>query len=110
MTRDEVLSQLDSVANSAFAGSVVSADVCRAAAEIIRAGGWRPMNTAPRDGRDVPVLVKLGGKVEWRQLFASSGGEYWVNHGGGHLYRESECVAWFELPAPPAREVGNDGE
>lgn len=25
-------------------------------------------------------------------------------------YREVECVAWFELPAPPAREVANDGE
>jgi len=75
------------------------------AAEIILESGWRPMNTAPRDGRDVPVLVKLGGKVEWRQLFASSGGEYWVNHGGGHLYRESECIAWFELPEPPAWDV-----
>lgn len=73
----------------------------------LKAVAKRLRESAPRDGRDVPVLVKLGGKVEWRQLFASSGGEYWVNHGGGHLYREVECVAWFELPAPPAREVEN---
>lgn len=109
MDRNEVLERLDAAGadRGPIEYELVHVSLLRAAAEIIRGSGWRPMNTAPRDGRDVPVLVKLGGKVEWRQLFASSGGEYWVNHGGGHLYREVECVAWFELPAPPAREVEN---
>jgi len=96
MTRDEVLSQLDSVANSAFAGSVVSADVCRAAAEIIRESGWRPIAEAPEDAG---YFGKRTGRV-WIRCYLHMK-ELAVQLGYTHYLPE---------PAPPAREVGNDGE
>jgi len=100
MTRDEVLSQLDSVANSAFAGSVVSADVCRAAAEIIRAGGWRPIAEA----LSVIPPGRLGwwGTEKWYEVVT----QYPIPKlNASTLGYTHYCP--LDKPAPPAREVEN---
>ena len=98
MTRDEVLSQLDSVANSAFAGSVVSADVCRAAAEIIRESGkvtealGEIVSCEPIDNDPVHKRIKYV--------------EVQIHRADMDRYRK--IVADYFEPAPPAREVPND--
>lgn len=98
MTRDEVLSQLDSVANSAFAGSVVSADVCRAAAEIIRESGWRPIAEAPGD-----EWATYGKWVLRRVAFVWE--EFHTTN--KQLAIDSGFTHYLSKPAPPAREVEN---
>lgn len=96
MTRDEVLSQLDDVTNSAFAGAVVSADVCRVAAELIRASGWRPIAEAPEGEW---LFVGKPTLTGWFPFSANKAGA--IANGYTH---------YLPMPEPPEREVPNDGE
>lgn len=110
MDRNEVLERLERLAKYEEAktcGGLLSPemaakaskyrDVFRAAAEIIRESGWRPISEAPEKKQLV-----VGGWVD----------EYWDTS----LVYEKEVgiycgyTHYLPEPEPPAREVPNDGE
>lgn len=88
----------------------------RAAAEVVRgasaqpqAAGWRPIETAPRDGTRIMVSNGIGvWFAEWHQ-FASSGFRFadpWrsmmLNHDHiEHPHRYKAPTHWQPLPEPP---------
>ena len=112
MTRDEVLKYLTNLADEytsaleAIEGSGSKlvdiyeerATAFRAAAEIIRKSGWRPIAEAPE---------RVG-------LFLGAYGEMgtWCSYGPAQKDFAIRCgyTHYFPEPAPPAREVENDGE
>lgn len=106
MTRDEVLERLDqSLAIGNNWNCVVGSDILRAAAEIIRESGWRPIAEAP----------------EWQSLIVGVWGER-VGADGATVSQEwfiesfqmkkDEAIRegythYLPEPEPPAREVEN---
>lgn len=108
MTRDEVLKRLDRMADKANMESMSSwglsqptmaaekrkqAELLRAAAELIRAGGWRPIADAP-EGKELLV----GGWVD----------DYWdTDIIWKHTALDYEYTHYLPEPEPPAREVDN---
>ena len=61
--------------------------------------GWKPIASAPRDGRDILVALTGGavGIVYWDGLWQVPGGWY-----GGPL-SEVNMTHWRPLPFPPAK-------
>lgn len=109
MDRNEVLKRLERLAKYEEAktcGGLMSPetaakaskyrDVFRAAAEIIRGSGWRPIAESPE-----LVDLLVGGWVgdEWDTDLQ------WKHSAIGCGYTH-----YLPLPEPPAREVANDGE
>ena len=109
MTRDEVLAalsraevdyvkvQVESKTVWAFGDAEWKAKALRAAAELIRAGGWRPIAEAPRG-----VVVLVGRYVgdDWHQIHEMPG--IATERGFTHY-----LPCWRDSPTPPAREVEN---
>lgn len=96
MTRDEVLERLDFAATGTEGLVFENADLLRVAAELIRAGGWRPIAEAP-EGRPVTC-----GKHTPR------GGDWLVYRffSAAHAAKEG-YTHYLPEPEPPAREVEN---
>ena len=68
----------------------------RAIAARLEAEEWRPIETAPKDGRDVMLWdsdLKQAIKAEWCDM-----ADEWVPSDDGYL----ELTHWRPLPAPPA--------
>jgi hypothetical protein len=61
---------------------------------------WQPIETAPKDGSDMPLLVNdivtYGG---WVSVFEPG---YWWNAAG----IDADPTHWFNLPAPPVAPKG----
>lgn len=107
MTRDEVLAalsraevdyvkvQVESKTVWEFGDAEWKAKALRAAAEIIRESGWRPIAAAPSDRTLILVGRWHHGKWQWKETwFASKAAEDGYTH-------------YLPEPAPPAREVEN---
>lgn len=73
------------------------ATALRAAAELIRAGGWRPIAEAPP-------------KLNWALCGRWNGPIWEVVESHPKQCAELGWTHYFVVPAPPAREVSNDGE
>lgn len=98
MTRDEVLERLDqSLAIGNNWACVVGSDILRAAAEIIRESGWRPIEEFTDENEYLQ-----GGRWDHGDWYEYSGKLYWL--------LGNRCTHARVSPAPPAREVENDGE
>lgn len=98
MTRDEVLERLDAAGEprGPIEYEMVRKELLRAAAELIRAGGWRPIAEAPKG----QILVLVGrwhrGWWQWKETwFAGQAMEDGYTH-------------YLPEPEPPAREVPNE--
>jgi hypothetical protein len=80
------------------------------------AGGWRPIETAPRDG--TPILAfcvhpnaRYAGEdfAEWTEIVVTR----WIDHNGGGWTWHGICgqhTHWMPLPAPPALNPQASGE
>ena len=108
MKRDEVLAalsraevdyakvQVESKTVWAFGDAKWKAKALRAAAELIRAGGWRPIAEAP----EVKELrVDCYCRDRWFRPWYGVDKAYAIAHGYTHYLPE---------PEPPAREVPNE--
>jgi hypothetical protein len=96
MDRNEVLERLDAAASDRgpIVYELVHVELLRAAAELIRAGGWRPIAEAPP-------------KLNWA-LCGRWNGQIWEEVESSP--KECAELGWthyFVVPAPPAREVEN---
>lgn len=96
MTRDEVLERLDAAGadRGPIEYELVHVSLLRAAAEIIRAGGWRPIAEAPEKKQ-----LLVGAWVD----------EYWDT---SLVYEKKVAIYegythYLPEPAPPAREAAN---
>lgn len=108
MTRNEVLERLDAAGSDRgpIVYELVHVGLLRAAAELIRAGGWRPIADAP-EGQSLIV------------------GGYWLNGNADEATRpyvwiresfqmekdeaiEEHFTHYLPEPEPPAREVPNE--
>lgn len=63
--------------------------------------GWRPIETAPRDG--AWILVWLGGISNCADTVQWAYGDWW-NGCSGHVPSAAAPTLWRPLPAPPAGE------
>lgn len=75
--------------------------------------GWQPIETAPKDGTEVLLLVKRRAGIPWRQLVGHfmEGGhciedhppidEGWYFWTGLSFDKPSEPTHWMPLPEPP---------
>lgn len=86
-----------------------SCELATLRAALSRGGGWTPIETAPKDGRCVALLMQAG--------FAKSPGTrdvgYWTDHNGGGWVtaRPGTPVAWAEIPPlPPPPPAAAPGE
>jgi len=72
---------------------------------------WQPIETAPKDGRDIIVYFKTAGirQVSWCDEYGDPSGEYALwrvddnKHGPYALrgYRPGDDTHWMPLPTPP---------
>ena len=72
--------------------------------------GWRPIETAPKDGKLLLLCATPGRWVEKKNVVLAGywGRNGWVAQHGGHPL--SFATHWQPLPSPPpAQENGNDG-
>lgn len=61
---------------------------------------WKPMESAPKDGRS--ILVSSKGDLCWACWVEDETGAYWdrdIEYGGSPIEPDS----WFPVPAPPAQ-------
>jgi len=97
MTRDKVLEWLDAAGEprGPIEYEMIRKELLRAAAELIRQSGWRPIAEAPE-------------KLNWA-LCGRWNGQIWEEI-EGHPKRcaELDWKYYFVVPAPPAREVPNE--
>lgn len=95
MTRNEVLEWLDADIQAAkFRMELVEIGLLRAAAELIRAAGWRPIAEAPSS-----KSLLVGG---WE-------GDYWdTDMIPKHTALDCGYTHYLPEPEPPAREVPNE--
>lgn len=108
MTRDEVLNLLGQATKDyeelavecphqwGYSQATKKALALRAAAELIRAGGWRPITEAP--GGKFLVVAVYETNNRWYRYFGIEKGDAIAN-GYTHYLPE---------PEPPAREVPNE--
>ena len=96
MDRSEVLERLDAAASDRgpIEYELVHVDLLRAAAELIRAGGWRPIAEAPVE-KELIVGEWINGNWCIAEGFDKRAA---IATGKTHYLPE---------PAPPAREVEN---
>lgn len=75
--------------------------------------GWRTMESAPKDGRTIPIrfehinyaVAPLEDKDRWAEVCMA----YWTDHNsGGWVWHgiAGKPTAWFDLPLPPNPEKG----
>ena len=75
-------------------------DDARAALTAAKAGGWVPIETAPKDGRR--VLVAIEGVDRAVVSFWSGAGWATVD---GHDWKGRPVTAWQPLPNPPKEQA-----
>lgn len=92
----------------------------RASAQALRSpvGGWRPIETAPKDGR--PVLLgrdmgdPWGWVTGWGEWFDHNGISGWVTRGGFYeppgVLGLGDPTHWAPLPTPPLSQDPVAGE
>lgn len=103
MTRNEVLERLDAAGSDRgpIVYELVHVGLLRAAAELIRAGGWRPIAEAPEGG----VALWVG---SWEKM--ADGSEVFISWDEQQFKRDAIVIGYTHYlpkPDPPAREVEN---
>lgn len=64
--------------------------------------GWRPIETAPKDGTHIRVRVRWQGRG-WPEPIYNDDEARWTDHNGGGWvhYVLGDPVEWMPLPPPP---------
>lgn len=96
MARNEVLERLDAAGSDRgpIEYELVHVDLLRAAAELIRAGGWSEIHEAPRDKT---MLFGMHDHGRWMKLYVEKS-----------VAVDLGCTHYLPEPEPPAREVPNE--
>ena len=93
---------------SAIRALLADLDEARAALSAAKAGGWLPIETAPKDGTEMLLLF---GNAEY--IFGKTHGRVraacWTGSGASAnwslpYFKDNPPTAWQPLPAPPAQK------
>lgn len=69
--------------------------------------GWRPIETAPRDGREIMVYDDdIPEFAHWEPSTAYTAGGSWRARNGVHVFLPQY---WQPLPKPPVADQGEGG-
>lgn len=70
----------------------------------LRGGGWRPIETAPKDGTEILVAL-CGGEWATSLMVVSYDADQpdfpWITLDGGQGYHKDAPTHWMPLPPPP---------
>lgn len=68
-------------------------------------GGWRPIETAPKDGTKVDLFFPLAGRqTDWQWEESKLWGETWLHkhkNGDASTYPNQQPTHWQPIPEPP---------
>jgi hypothetical protein len=84
-----------------------------AAQAVEKVAGWRPIESAPKDGTPVLVVENIDGRQVVGEAYCCHDDEsfYWAQE-SPHDYPEPDKIFpthWMPLPSPPVRASSQDG-